>query len=81
MVDVAMFVIPEPGPGERTVLTRGQLTGTAFVDQGPYFVGEEEVNYVCGECSLALAAGLSSTGQLETLVLRCPRCGAFNETR
>ena len=70
---VAMRTIPEPPKGTRAVY-RGRGAGTIA------FRGEDEaLSFVCGKCSSTLAKNVKG-GQLNNLVLKCNRCGAFNET-
>lgn len=69
-----MIVIPEP-EHSRTILR------TTTSPPGPIMRGAGTVNYVCGHCQFRLAEGLDRAGQLVNLVLICPRCSAYNETR
>ncbi len=75
-VDVTLVVIPEP-PAETTVIER-----TGF-PPGPAFVGDGagEVNLLCGGCGFAVAERLETVAQVQALVIKCPRCSAYNESR
>ena len=68
-----MTTIPEPPNGTRAVY-KGRGAGTiAFRGEG------RGLSYVCGRCSATLAKDVRG-GSLNNLVLKCNRCGAFNET-
>ena len=69
----ALTIIPKPTPWSRSVL------GPAEGLSGPLIKGSGRVDLVCGECTEILAAGVADQ-QLQNLVLRCPSCGAYNET-
>ncbi len=69
-----MRPIPEPSEGTRTVLVL-EGTGTVVIrgddDEAP-------LTFVCGDCSAGLATEMYR-GQLGKIVLKCNRCGSFNE--
>jgi len=67
----AMRVIPEPAPGTRALLIPhgGDL---ALRDGGPH-------SYSCGKCGHLLMKDLMAE-QARSFVVRCGKCGAFNET-
>jgi len=67
-----MMVIPEPEPNTRAVLI---YTGEGTV----VMQGEGNVTMECGNCSAPLIEGVP-TGNIQNIVLKCPQCGAFNET-
>jgi len=69
---VALTVVPEPDPNSRTVFEKGG-EGTLI------FEGREtSISYDCGDCSAPLAVGIL-VSQIPGIVLRCARCGAYNE--
>jgi len=65
-------VIPKPLPNTRTVLE------PAKDFEGPFFTGDEDINYVCGNCGYLLAKEIRE-GQIRDIVVRCPKCGQYNE--
>jgi DNA-directed RNA polymerase subunit RPC12/RpoP len=62
-------VIPAPAPGTRTLIDQPTL---------PVAVSSGDVNYLCGTCSALLIQGMVGD-QFNNLVIRCPKCGSFNE--
>jgi hypothetical protein len=62
-------IIPEPAPGTRTVLDQQALTVA---------VSSGDVDYLCGSCGVLLLQGMVRDAALN-LVVKCPRCGAFND--
>jgi hypothetical protein len=68
-------VIPEPAENTRSVLAGGESRDSLIIE------GEAgvDLSYDCGACGSPLAYGVRP-GQLQNLVLRCNKCGAFNET-
>ncbi|QNG37393.1 hypothetical protein F1C76_13085 [Geodermatophilaceae bacterium NBWT11] len=62
--DHRLTVVPDPGEGVRTSLPRGSDTADQLV---------------CGECGQVLALARRPRPAGEGL-LRCPRCGAVNDT-
>jgi hypothetical protein len=75
MPAVRMKVIPEPARGKRSVLV-------ASSDDVSYrfYRGGNDVDLVCGACGRELVTGLQDAGQLQSVVLECPGCGAFNDS-
>jgi hypothetical protein len=71
---VALTIMPEPDPGTRSVFQRvGE--GTVF------FAGRAtQTSFDCGKCHTALMVGVVLE-QAGGAVLRCPNCGAFNDTQ
>ena len=67
-----LMVIPEPEPNTRSVLV---YTGPGTVVMS----GEGNVTMECGNCGAPLIVGVP-VGNLQNLVFRCNKCGAFNET-
>ncbi len=70
---VALTVIAEPDPNTSAVFEK---TGEGTI----LFQGfDTKIGLVCGTCAAVLAAGLRRE-QLNSVILRCKQCGAFNET-
>ena len=69
---LAMRVIPEPAPGSRAVLIP-QSGAPALHGGGP-------LSYTCGKCGNVLLKDLM-VEQARSYVVRCGKCGAFNEVR
>ena len=70
------MVIPEPDPGTRSVLDR-RGEGTLIFDFNR--PGSPQTDMVCGNCGAPLVHGMA-VSQVANLVLRCNRCGKYNET-
>ena len=68
-----MRTIPEPPAGTRMVLVIGRGTVVIRGDDK-----EAPLTFICGDCSAALATRMYRR-QLGAVVLKCNRCGAFNE--
>jgi len=66
-----MKVIPEPAPRTRAVI----MSSVAPVISGP---GSED--FACGNCEKLLIVGIGASSKFTSIVVRCPGCGAFNET-
>jgi DNA-directed RNA polymerase subunit RPC12/RpoP len=68
---LAMRLIPEPAPGSRALL----------IPQGgaPALRGGGPLSYTCGKCGNMLLKDLMFE-QARSYVVRCGKCGAFNET-
>jgi len=64
-------IIPEPAPR-----TRATIIATAT----PAITGPGTDDYTCGNCDKILIAGLAAGKTFKSIVIRCPACGAFNET-
>lgn len=69
---VALAVIPEPDPNSRSVFEKGG-EGTLLIEGR-----ETSISYDCGGCSAPLAVGIL-VSQIPGIVMRCARCGAYNE--
>jgi hypothetical protein len=69
-----LVVIPEPAPGTRTVMNRTGEGTVVFAGQGG-----PPITMVCGNCGAPLIEGMA-VKQIQGFVLRCNRCGAYNET-
>ena len=67
---IAMKVIPEPKPKTRSVLVPP--------NNFPVMKGGGDVDMTCGKCGAILLEGMIS-GQIHGLVVKCHKCGAFNE--
>ncbi len=65
--------IPEPAPGTRSVLVPAEGLS------GPLIKGSGPIDLVCGGCGKVLAAAVGEQ-ELQNLVLKCPSCGAYDET-
>lgn len=74
-MNIELVVIPEPPEGSRAVLVSDSHR------PHPLATGTGEVNCLCGACGFTLCEGLESAGQVAGVVLRCPRCTTYNETR
>lgn len=77
MPNVLLFVIPEPEPDTRSVVTRGP-EGKPLT---PFFSSKGDVHLLCGECGLTLVEGAMQAAQFSNIVFHCPRCRTYNETR
>jgi DNA-directed RNA polymerase subunit RPC12/RpoP len=64
-------VIPTPEPGTRA---------TIVSPSAPLIKGPGTDDYICGNCEKILIAGLPAGKSFKSTVLKCPVCGAFNET-
>lgn len=71
--EIFLMVIPEPDPNTRTVFE--STTENTILFQG-YDVG---VALCCGKCRSRLTLGIARS-QILGIVMKCNRCGAFNET-
>jgi uncharacterized Zn finger protein len=69
MPDRKAKIIPEPTPGTRQVIDQKSL---------PVAVSSGDVNVQCGSCGSVLIQGLVGA-EFGDIVIKCPRCGAFNE--
>ena len=68
-----LTVIGESLLGARAALSLSRTGGV-------FFAGSQEApNLLCGKCEWILVSG-RLRGSLGDLVLKCPRCGAFNDT-
>ena len=65
-----MGVVKKPAEGTRAVLAP---------PEGPALRGEGDIVFVCGGCRAVLIDGMAQ-GQVQNIVVRCPDCGAHNET-
>jgi ribosomal protein S27AE len=67
-----LTIIAEPAPGSRTVFSPFDAT--------PIYKGRDRLapDYVCGKCGNVFMTGVS-THMLDNVVIKCPRCGAYND--
>jgi hypothetical protein len=71
---IRLHVIPEPKKGTRSVLLySGEGTQMITTPNGP------GIKLVCGKCDAPLAGGVP-VSKIQGMVLRCNKCGSFNET-
>lgn len=70
---VRLTVIPEPDHLTRAVFVR---TGEGTIAFSGY---ESGVAQCCGTCDSELIVGLP-VGRVENVVIRCNKCGSFNDT-
>lgn len=71
---IQMEVVPEPEPGEASVLTLGKS------GRHPIIRGDGDVDYLCGACRNVICEGVWR-GQIINLVFKCPDCSSFNLIR
>lgn len=71
MALIRMRVIPEPALGSRTVLAPTSARHALFSSNGPN-------SYCCGSCGTTLLEKMHYK-QVADVVIRCAKCGAFNE--
>lgn len=69
-----LTVLPAYDLGERSVLAAGPGQGRT-----PLFEGGGRHDLVCGTCDHVIARAVPDD-RLRELVLKCPACGALNET-
>lgn len=80
MADIKCVITSEPKEGTRVVLRQ-------TMGRGPYFMGDGDVRFHCGNCDFILAKNVSEEQikhQFYTIdglgmVLQCPSCKGFNE--
>ena len=75
MPTVRMKVIAEPARGKRSVIV-APSTDASY----RFYRGGCDVDLLCGQCGRELVVGLQDAMQLQSVVLRCPGCGAFNDS-
>jgi DNA-directed RNA polymerase subunit RPC12/RpoP len=64
-------VIPEPAEGTRSVMFTAK--------QVPLIRDEGDLNYVCGSCDFVLVKDANQEQLVVDIVVKCPKCGSFNE--
>jgi len=70
-IKIPLKIIPEPEPETRTVLILKGLS--------PAFRGQGNVDLTCGNCGQVLVEGAGSGFTISNVVIKCPKCGYFNE--
>jgi hypothetical protein len=68
---IVLKVIPEPAPETKTVLVPKP-------NVLPVIKGVGNIDLLCGSCNEILVEGISE-GQIRNIVIRCPKCEAYNE--
>ena len=66
-------VIPEPAHGTRSIFVQ-----PVSDRPHPFFRGSGPAGLLCGQCTFKLAQGLGA-GQIQNLVLKCPKCESYND--
>ena len=66
---IKLSTVPKPREGSCTVIES---------KVSPAFRGEGDADYICGDCG-ALIAEKVRRGQIRNIVVRCPKCGQYNE--
>ncbi len=64
-------VIPEPAPGTRAMIVS---------PLAPAISGLGSEDFSCGNCDKLLITGIGASVSFESVVIKCPACGACNET-
>jgi len=64
-------VIPEPEPNSRAILVPPRGVS-------PVIKGTGDLDLLCGQCNEKLVEGIVE-GQVQNIVIRCPKCNAYNE--
>ena len=62
-------IIPEPDPKKRAILAP---------PKPPIMRGNGDYTYLCGSCETVLLDHINE-GQIENIVLKCPKCSKFSE--
>jgi hypothetical protein len=75
MPAVRMKVIPEPSRKKRSVMIASSTDASYR-----FYRGGADVDLLCGQCGRELVTGLQDALQLQSVVLKCPGCGAFNDS-
>jgi hypothetical protein len=75
MPTVRMKVIPEPARGKRSVMVAPRSDASYR-----FYRGGSDVDLLCGQCDRELVNGLQDAIQLQSVVIKCPGCGAFNDS-
>jgi len=69
MMKIKLEIILKPSEGTRTVMEPKVV---------PAYNGDGDTDYICGKCG-ALLADKIRKGQVQNIVVRCPKCGQYNE--
>lgn len=72
---IRLTVIPKPEPEDKRSVLLGSGEGTVYFN-GPDF---RQPPMVCGACGAHLIEGMRR-GQIDSVVLYCNACGAYNDT-
>lgn len=75
--DVSLWVIPDAFLDRSKVTVLDMQPGIL----GPYWVGEGDVNWLCGACGFVLAKDLIAGQITGNPVLICPSCRGANQSR
>ena len=73
---VRLMVIPEPEEGSRVVLKKDDASSTTVFLRGN---DSDAPSLLCGGCGVVLVER-TQRGTMGGIVLRCPRCGSYNDT-
>ena len=74
--EIRLKVVPEPQTPESKVVLYGGGTGKSSEIMGG--LDNSAPDTLCGRCGVRLTFGLSRV-RLEQYVMRCTKCGSFNE--
>ena len=66
---IKLSAVPKPREGSRTLIESRV---------SPAFRGEGDTDYICGGCGTLIAEKVRH-GQIRNIVVRCPKCGQYNE--
>ena len=66
---IKLNIVAKPPEGSRTVIE---------CKVSPAFRGEGDTDYICGDCGTLIAEKMRR-GQIKNIVVRCPKCGQYNE--
>lgn len=78
MTNKPLRIVDEASTEGRSVLIKSGEPGPFFVRQGP---ARGDINLICGNCDFILVEGLQAADSLQNLILKCPECGACNDTQ
>lgn len=70
---IKMKVIRKPKKGSRAILQLQDPTNPF-----PFFYGEGDTDYVCGNCGFTFCKNVEY-GKITNIVFRCPKCNKYNE--
>lgn len=76
LLRLRMPVIPEPSPQIRSVIVP---TGEFPEEKAIIEWANPAVEMYCGQCGRVLIRA-ESVGSIENIVIKCPRCGAYNDS-
>lgn len=75
VTNVVLPVVENPDPQTQTVIQFEPPKLAPFMTDGG------DVNLLCGNCGFMIAEKLASASQIQAVVISCPRCKAYNNTR